>query len=136
MSSRGAAVRIADGTTGNVPISVPSTTVVYSKAFQLKYGTAFGIWLKAAGTGSPNMKIELQQSANPPAAEIAVADANYVVGDGVPDIYSALADTNAHVKSLSPVPMTYARLKITGLGSNPADATLDFYIFEQELIAN
>lgn len=120
-----------DGTPA--PIVVPSTTTVFSRAFRLNFGQVFGIWLQAAnGSGSANMSIVLEQSAFAPATEGA-SDSNYVVPDGVAPIYSNLNDTNVHVKTIQPVPMKFARLKITGLGVNPVDASLTAWIFIQEL---
>ena len=116
-------------------ITVPSTTTVHSMSFSLKYGQAFGIWLQAGnGSGTANMKIQLEQGTKPPTTE-GSSDATWVIGDGVADIYSNLNDTTAHIKTVSPVPMKYGRLKITGLGSNPANATLVAKLFQQELVA-
>lgn len=126
-------IRPSDGAA--TAITVPSLTTVYSRSFRLNYGQAFGIWLQAGnGSGAANMKIQLEQSRVAPAVQGA-SDANYVIGEGVADIFTNLNDASAHVKTVQPVPMKYARLKITGLGSNPADATLTAWIFIQELIA-
>ena len=115
-------------------ITIPTTTVVYSMSFSLKYGQAFGIWFQAGnGSGTANMKIQLEQSYKRPSSEGA-SDASYVIGAGVADIITNLNDTTARVQSVSPVPMKYARLKVTGLGSNPSDATLTAYIFQQEIV--
>ena len=118
---------------GTSPIAVASTGVVYTKAFAIKQGVYFGLQAIMNGTGSPNMKVELQQGASLPATEGA-ADAKWVIPEGMVDVFSSLADKLLHIKSLSPVPMTYARFKITGLGANPADATIDMDVFQQELI--
>lgn len=121
-----------DGAPG--PIIVASTTTVYSRAIRINYGQVFGIWYQAAnGSGSANMKIQIEQSYKVPTTE-GSSDAAWVIPLGVQDINTNLADTTAHIQSLSPVPMKYIRLKITGLGSNPADATLNFWIFIQEII--
>lgn len=125
-------VRPSSGAAG--AITIPTTTVVFSRVFRLNYGEAFGVWYQAGnGSGTANMKIQLEQSYTTPTTEGA-SDANYVIGSGVADIANNLADTTAHIQSISPVPMKYARLKITGLGSNPSDATLTFKIFQQELV--
>lgn len=135
MSLRGDVSSVNNSNGGPVPITIPTTTVVYSQSFRLNYGQAFGVWLQAGnGSGTANMKIQLEQSYKPPTTE-GSSDSAYVIGDGVADIYSNLNDTTAHVKTIQPVPMKYARLKITGLGSNPADATLTAWIFQQELVA-
>lgn len=136
-SSRGGMTDV-NNSSGIGTITVPSTTTVYSRSFALKYGTAFGIWLMAGnGSGQANMKIQLEQGYKAPVTEGA-ADSLWVIGDGVADIYPNLNDGAtqlAHIKTVSPVPMKHGRLKITGLGSNPADATLVAKLFIQEFIA-
>lgn len=118
---------------GTSPITIVSTTVIYSRHFKLARGQAFGIWYQAGnGSGTANMKIQLEQSYKLPTTEGA-SDASWIIGSGVSDIETNLNDTTAHLKSISPVPMKWARLKITGLGGNPADATLTAYIFLQGL---
>lgn len=134
MSLRGDVKLINQGSGAPGPIPVPSTTTVYSRAFRLNYSQAFGLWLMAGnGSGAANMSIFLEQSAFAPTIE-GSQDNNYVVGDGVAPIYSILNDAIAHVKTVSPIPMKYGRFKITGLGSNPADATINIYLFEQEIV--
>ncbi len=133
MSLRGDAT-VVNNAAGTSPIVVPSTTTVYSNSFKLYYGQAFGIQYKLAnGSGTGNIKIQLEQSNVLPAVEGA-SDANWVIGLGVADIETNLADTLTHVKSLSPIPSKYGRLKLTGLGSNPADASLTSQVFQQELV--
>lgn len=128
-------VTLVTNSSGTSPITVPSTTTVYSKTFQLKHGQAFGIWYQAGnGSGTANMSINIEQSYVTPTTE-GSSDSKYVVGNGVSAINSNLNDTTAHVASISPVPMKYGRLKIAGLGGNPADATLTAYIFQQEIVS-
>lgn len=125
-------IRNYDGAPG--PINVASTAVVYSRPFRINYGTAFGMWYQAGnGSGTANMKIELEQSYIPPVLNNNASDAAWVVGAGVAPIETNLSGNTAVVKSLSPVPMKYARFKITGLGSNPSDATINIWVFQQEL---
>lgn len=135
MSLRGDVTLITSSNGATTPIVVPTTTTVYSHSFQVKYGYNFGIWYQAGnGSGTANMQIQLEQSYKPPATEGA-SDSAWVIGSGVADIAANLSDATAHIQALSPVAMKYARLKITGLGSNPADATLLMWIFQQELLA-
>lgn len=136
MSLYGNVTEVPASTGAPAPITIPSTTVVYSRTFKLYYGQAFGVWLQAGnGSGAANMKIQLEQSYKDlTEAEQGASNANYVIGDGVADVYTNLNDTTAHVKTISPVPMKYGRYKITGLGSNPADATINIKNFIQELI--
>lgn len=126
----------AGASRGTSPITCASTTTVYSQSKESKYLSAMGIWLIAASPGSlgtPNLKIQVEQSYVDPTTE-GTSDANWVIGDGVPDVYTNLNDTIAHIKTLALVPMKKYRLKITGLGSNPSDCTLLAVIFQQEMI--
>lgn len=136
-STYGDVTQINDST-GAGTITTPSTAVTYSHSFKLKYGQVFGIWLKAVNGASQNanLKIQLEQGRAEPTTE-GSADSNWVIADGVADIYTNLNDGAtqlAHIKTVSPVPMKYGRLKITGLGSNPADSTLVAYLFSQAIV--
>lgn len=117
--------------TGSPSLAVASTATVYSKSFKLSFGVAFGIWYKAASSGTVGLKIQLEQGYAPPTTE-GSADTSWVIADGVADINSSLADTTARIKTVTPAPMTYARLKITGIGSNDASTVLTAYLFQQE----
>jgi len=116
-------------------IDVATVAVIYSHSFELNVGVFFGIAYRAtSATGTPKIKIELEQSWTPPAAE-GSADGNYKVPEGMAAIVASLADENWHIKSLSPIPFGYGRLKITGLGApaaNPADTIVNAKISAQE----
>jgi len=116
---------------GSETIAIASTATVYTHYFKLSFGVAFGLWYQATSSGTVNLKIELEESYTTPTTD-GSADTNYVVGSGVSDVESALADENAHVKTLSPVPMKYARFKITGGDGNDASTTLSLKVFQQE----
>ena len=122
--------------TGVIPIAIATadgSTALYSASFKLNYGQSVGVWSKAASSGTVALKIQIEQSAVAPTTE-GSADANYVIGNGVADVDSNLANTTAVVKTISPVPMMYARLKIIGLSGNDATTTLAFKFFIQELV--
>ena len=119
--------------TGVDTIAIAGEVTVYSRAFKLSYGVAFGIGYKAAGAGTINLKIQLEQSVkNTAPTTEGSSDTYYVIGAGVADINAALADTTARLQTLSPVPATWGRLKITGGTANGSDVTLEAYIFQQE----
>ena len=119
-----------DGSTDVIPVAAEVT--VYTRAFQLSSAQFFGLFAKATSVvGTPNVKIELQQSYDTPATE-GSADGDYVEPDGFDDVFSPINDQLAHIKTIAPVPMTYGRYKITGLTGNPADTTLEMKNFMQE----
>jgi hypothetical protein len=115
-------------------LAIASTATVYSNSFLMRWVENFGVWILASSvSGAPSLQIQLQESYTSPATE-GSADTNYVIGDGVADVYSVLNDELAHVKTLSPVPMQYGRYKIVGLASNPADTVITIVNFQQEPI--
>lgn len=123
-------------TQGTYPLLCASVTTIYGMHVQSRHLSALGVWLMATSPGSlgtPNLKIQIEQSYISPTTE-GVQDNNWVIGDGVPDVYTNLNDTLAHIKTLAIVPMKRYRFKVTGLGSNPSDCTLLAAIFQQELI--
>lgn len=112
-------------------IAIAGEVTVYTKSFSTKYSAYFGIWYKAASaSGTPTLKVELEQSYKRPTTEGA-ADGDWVVAESASDIESNLNDELAHVATLAPSPMPYGRLKITGLTSNPEDAILVAKLFSQ-----
>jgi hypothetical protein len=126
-------------TAGQIPMAVPNTSTYYSTHRKIKYASSMGIFILmgSPSTGACNLKIQMQQSYTEPATEGSI-DGNWVIGDGVPDIYTNLNDGTtpvAHIKTLSLVPMKLCRLLVTGLGSNASDVTLLAILFSQELIA-
>ena len=119
---------------GNDSMAVPSTAVYYTNAVPIGKGVYFGLWvLASSAAGSPALQIDYEMSYKKPATENA-ADGNFVVPDGASSIYANLNDEVAHVKQISPVPMTYIRLKITGLSGNHAtDTLLQAKLFTQSI---
>lgn len=128
----GNATKVSDSD-GVTPIAVASNGTVYTKAFSLRQGLYFGVKAILSSTGSPSVQVQFQQSDVLPATEGA-ADADWVIPDGMPDVWANLNDKVNHIKALSPVPMTYGRFKLTGLGANPADTTIDIRVFQQDIL--
>ena len=119
---------------GKAVMAIAGENAYYTKAIKIAQGMYYGLHLKALSASStPTIKIELEQSSVLPTTE-GSADGTYVVPDGVSAIYSNLNDEIWHVKSFTPVPMTYCRFKLTGLTGNPADATLQLKLFVQAII--
>lgn len=113
---------------------IVSAAVVYTQSFSLKSGEYFGLaYLAKSSGGSPQLKIELEQSVQKPTTE-GVADSMYAVPVGMSDIESAMTAETMQIRSLQPVTMPYGRFKITGGGANPADTTLTIWIAKQEQI--
>jgi hypothetical protein len=132
MKMIGASVPVVAGSGVPGAIAVASTAVVYTKAFEMSMASFHGIFVKAdSATGTPDIKIELQESYVLPATE-GSADGNWVEPDGFADIFEQINDKLAHMKTVTPIPMKYGRYKITGINANPADALVTIYQFMQE----
>lgn len=117
----------------NMPVG--STSTYYTDSFKLKQGMYFGLWMLAnSSAGAPDLKIQLEQSYTTPTTENAADTATYAVPENMADIQSSLTAETPKVMLISPVPMTYARFKITGQGTNNADTTLKMKIFLQDTI--
>lgn len=122
-----------DGSTNIIPIAAEVT--VYTKSFMLRWATYFGVWLKADSTlGTPNLMIELEESYIPPTTEGSAETGLWVEPDGFANVFDAVADKLAHIKTITPVPMMYGRYKITGLTGNPSDTTITIENFFQEMV--
>lgn len=114
-------------------IPVAETAVVYTKAFKLSKGSFFALSYLAtvAGAGTPDLKIELEQSWKLPETEGA-ADTYWAEPEGTSDIESSLTAETIKHKAISPVTMQYGRLKITGNASNPAGTVISAWVHQQE----
>jgi len=120
-----------DGSTDVIPVAGEVT--VYTRSFPLFKATFFGLFAKATSvTGTPNLKIELEESWDEPTTEGSAETTLWVEPDGFDDILNPINDQLAHIKTIAPVPMTYGRYKITGLTGNPDDTTLSMKNFLQE----
>ena len=120
----------SDGSTDSIAIA--GVVTVYTHSFPLFSANYFGLWiLPSSVTGTANLKIELEESWTEPTTE-GSSDANWVEPEGFDDVFSAVNDDLAHVKTIAPVPMSFGRYKITGLAGNPADALISMYNFLQE----
>lgn len=119
---------------GKDSMSVPSTSTYYTNAVPVGKSIYFGLWLKAtSAAGSPSLQIDIEQSYTKPTTENA-SDSNWVIADGASAVYANLNDEVAHVIQVTPCPMTYLRLKITGLSGNHAtDTKLVAKLFTQSI---
>lgn len=114
-------------------IPVISTGVVYTRSFDLRRGLYFGLWALANSAGTPEIKVELELAPEKPteAQEGVAATTLFAIKDS-DVIYTSINDKVAHVTPVSPVPMSFGRFKLTGIGSNPADSTIKLYLFQQD----
>jgi hypothetical protein len=112
-------------------IAVNVDQIIYTSSFDMNRSDVFGVWVKATSvTGTPAIKIELEESYRKPTTE-GSGDTAWMEPAAISDVVTALADETAHIYPLSPVPMPYGRYKITGTAANPADTTVSIYNFFQ-----
>lgn len=114
-------------------MSCASTETIYTKAYNLKRGSVFGIAYKANSVnGSADITIEIEQGYQAPTSKEA-SDGTYVVPQNVSAIVSNLSTENTlYIQSISPIVMPWIRFKITGAGSNNADTLVNIWLSIQE----
>lgn len=135
MSLRGDVTLFRNSNGAPAPIAIAGNVTVWSRVMRLNYGQAFGIAIQAASSGVVALQIQLEQSDVPlTEAQEGLTNSQYVIGDNVNDIVTALANTTKRIILVAPVPMKYCRLKIIGGVSNDASTTLSANIFMQELV--
>jgi len=109
-------------------IAVASTATVYSNSFPLPRQASFGVLLRIASSGTVDVLVELEQSNIRPTTEGSADTTNYAEAQDVDgDAISAIAtitDEVMHVVNFAPVATGFARLKITGQGSNDASTVI------------
>ena len=94
------------------------------------YGSSFALSLKAASSGTVDVKVKLEQGHVLPATE-GSSDAKWVVPEGVSDLIT-LTDTNWHHLTVSPVALPFLRLLLDGQGSNDASTTIEAHLSQQQ----
>lgn len=112
-------------------IPVASTATVYTKSFMIGNVESMGLLAKATSDGSVQVLIEMEIGPAVPTTEGA-ADSNYFEAEGYPDIMTLVDEIN-HLKPITPIPMKYARFKLTGQGSNHSSTTVNLKLFRKEL---
>jgi|GEM_PF-3576338 len=115
-------------------VDIKNQNTIYSNSIEIGSNQVFGLAIKATSSSSaPDLKVELEQSFTKPTTE-GSSDNNWVVPDGVSDIYTNLTSENLKIKAISPVPMRFMRIKITGNAGNASDTKVTAYLFVQELV--
>lgn len=106
-------------------VTVASTGVIYLQSFTLPRNVTFGWLAQFTSVGAVDARIDLEQGWARPATEGA-ADSSWSVPDNkrtTNALFQEITDQLVHITSFSPDATPFARIKITGLGSNNA-ATL------------
>ncbi len=131
----GPEVRGIFSSAGVADIPVASAAVVYTRSFKLSYGEYFALTYKATSDGNVKLKIEIEQSFQPPTTE-GSSDVTYVTYEGATAIETSLSTKTQHIKAITPPALKYMRIKITGLAgalANHASTTIRLRIGQRDL---
>jgi len=108
---------------GTEDIAVASEAVVYTQSFPLfDVDERIGIKIKAGGTGTKKVLVELEESDVRPTTE-GTADSDYTEPDSLSDV-ALLDNTDLHIVEATPVLLQYGRFKLTGQAGNDASTTV------------
>jgi hypothetical protein len=108
---------------GSAVLSVGASGTIYTDPIQLSNFDNFALTYSISCTGTPNIKIEIEQAIVAPAATNA-ADSNYVTPEGITPVESTLVNKTTHHRAIALVPVEYFRLKITEQTGSVADSVL------------
>jgi hypothetical protein len=127
-----AVVRVGISTLGvpNYTIPIPASSVVYTDAISLCDLNDFALSYKVNCTGTPEVKIELEQSFQVPTSPNA-ADTYYAVPETLTPIETSLTNKNIHHRQLSPITVEFYRFKITELTGLVSDTTIQLWFSVQ-----
>lgn len=114
---------------GTTTFTLNRNSVAYTDTFPLSYGEYFCLAYRfQSAAGSPNVRMELQQSDRAPAID-RDADTFWVVPDNLADIATGVTSETQHYISISPAPLPYGRIKITEAGvSDDTNATISVFV--------
>jgi len=112
-------------------ISVPKSTTVYTDAYKFGDTDTFALSYLVACTGTPGLKIEMEQGRVAPATGNA-ADSNFAVPQGIADIESALTSKTIQHAGFTPLPLLYVRFKITEQTASVTDTVINIWISLQK----
>lgn len=129
-----AVVRISKWNTAtnapNYTILIPASSIVWTDAVSLCDLNDFALSYKVSCTGTPNVKIELEQSFQLPTSPNA-SDTYYSVPETLAPIESSLTNKLIHHRQLSPVTVEFYRFKITEQTGLVADTTIQLWLSVQ-----
>lgn len=118
---------------GSAQIALGATTTVYTDTYRFGDADYFALSYKVACTGTPSVKIEMEQSIVLPAAgNENAADDNFGVPKTIGNIETALTSKTIQHMQLSPVTLTYVRFKITENTGTVTDTVVNMWLSLQK----
>lgn len=117
--------RLIKNMSGNLTedIAVNAGSVAYSIAFCLIDLDSFALGYKAACTGSPNVKVEIEQSFD---------NSTFFSPDTFASINDSLTNKNQHGAQIAPITAPYMRIKITELSGVVTDTVITTQVAAQK----
>jgi len=124
MAQEGSPVNSIDllSAAGVTELAVANTDTAYSYSFPSRPGKSFGLLLKfSVSSGSPNVKVEVEQGQDRPGTEGSADTNNFAVGQSADCVIDSGANTTGlRFYPFPPIVAPYQRLKFTGLTGNAA----------------
>jgi len=119
---------------GDTQIALGATgTARYTDAFQFGDVDYFALSYIATCTGTPSIKIEMEQSIVKPAVgNENAADTNFGVPKRIGNIETALVSKTIQHVQLYPVTLPYVRFKLTALAGSPTDIVMNMWLSLQK----
>ena len=102
-------------TTNYSEVSVGADATAYSDSWELIDLSSFSLFYEVACTGTPNIKLEIEES---------VDNSNWAAVDNSAAIKASLTDKNLHCTMLQLVTARYFRVKVTELTTTVSDSVL------------
>ena len=119
---------------GSTAIAVGKSAIVYTDSIALENIDTFALSFSCATVGTPDIKIEIQQSTEPPATE-GSADGNFVTPSGVNVLVGNLTTKTVYHYGLQLVPVKYLRFKLTEQTGTVTDTVMTMKFSKQARFA-
>ena len=116
---------------GSADIAVGAGATVYTDAFKFGDVNEFAIAYIQTATGTPNIKIQMEQSFFKPTTEN-IADDNFFIPKSVGDLESALTSKAMQGSQLTPITAPYIRFKITDNNAGATDTVVNIWLSLQK----
>lgn len=108
---------------GGTSVAVATTGVAYGQSFPLPKNASFSFELQFSSGADVDVKVEYEVGNERPTTE-GSSDAAWVTPTGADAISAGITDESVHIIPYAPSVARFARLKLTGQGTNAASTVL------------
>lgn len=116
---------------GSADIAVGKGATIYTDSYRFGDVDTFALSYIVACTGTPDLKIEMEQGRIKPTTENA-ADSNFAVPQTIADIESSLTSKTIQHAGFTPLPLLYVRFKITDQADLVTDIVVNMWLSMQK----